>query len=389
MDFKLSYEQEAIQKAAEEFAKGEFDKEIALEHEKAHTFPYEIWKKACELGFVGIHYPEEYGGQEYGVLENTLVVEAFCRQDSGLGIAISNADSSAEMVLRHGSNEQKEKYLTPVARGEMISSGAFTEPDHGSDITVLSTTAFKDGNEFVINGSKTFITNGPISAFVIVLCQTNPASTPTYRGQSAIIVDAKTPGFVASDIGEKMGNKMVPTGELSFNDVRVPLSNLVGQENNGFYQAMELFEEIRIEVAAQALGIAQGAFDRALAHVKERKQFGKRLEEFQITRHKLADMLMKIETARLIVYKAAWNFDQGTIDPRLTSMAKIYAGRAAVEVADEALQLHGGYGYMLEYEVERFYRDARLTEIYGGTKEIQKNTIANSLLKRFNKSTDM
>jgi alkylation response protein AidB-like acyl-CoA dehydrogenase len=152
---------------------------------------------------------------------------------------------------------------------------------------------------------------------------------------------------------------------------------------------MELFEEIRIEVAAQALGIAQGAFDRALAHVKERKQFGKRLEEFQVTRHKLADMLMKIETARLIVYKAAWNFDQGTIDPRLTSMAKVYAGRVAVEVADEALQLHGGYGYMLEYEVERFYRDARLTEIYGGTKEIQKNTIANSLLKRFNKSTGM
>jgi alkylation response protein AidB-like acyl-CoA dehydrogenase len=389
MDFKLSYEQEAIQKAAGEFAKGEFDKEIALEHEKAHTFPYEIWKKACGLGFVGIHYPEEYGGQEYGVLENTLVVEAFCRQDSGLGIAISNADSSAEMILRHGSKEQKEKYLLRIAKGQAISSGAFTEPDHGSDITGLSTTAIKDGNEFIINGSKTFITNGPISAFSIILCQTSPASTPTYRGQSAIIVDQGTPGFTASDIGEKMGNKMVPTGELSFNDVRVSLSNLVGQENNGFYQAMELFEEIRIEVAAQALGIAQGAFDRALAHVKERKQFGKRLEEFQITRHKLADMLTKIETARMIVYKAAWNFDQGTIDPRLTSIAKVYAGRVAVEVADEALQLHGGYGYMLEYEVERFYRDARLTEIYGGAKEIQKNTIANSFLKKFNKSTDM
>ena len=389
MDFKLSYEQEAIQKAAEEFAKGEFDKDIALEHEKAHTFPHEILKKACELGFVGIHYPEEYGGQEYGVLENVLVAEAFCRQDSGLGIALSNADSSAEMILRHGSKEQKEKYLFPIAQGKAISSGAFTEPDHGSDITGLSTTAVKDGNEFIINGSKTFITNGPISAFAIVLCQTNPASTPTYRGQSAIIVEQGTPGYTASDIGEKMGNKMVPTGELSFNDVRVPLSNLVGQENNGFYQAMELFEEIRIEVAAQALGIAQGAFDRALAHVKERKQFGKKLEEFQITRHKLADMLIKIETARLIVYKAAWNFDQGTIDPRMTSMAKVYAGRVAVEVADEALQLHGGYGYMLEYEVERFYRDARLTEIYGGTREIQKNTIANSLLRRFSKSTDM
>jgi len=385
MDFRLSHEQEAIQKAAEEFAKGEFDKDVALEHEKSHTFPYEIWKKACELGFVGIHYPEEYGGQEYGVLENTLVVEAFCRQDSGLGIALSNADSSSEMILRHGSKEQKEKYLKSIAQGEAISSGAFTEPDHGSDITSLSTTAIKDGSEYIINGSKMFITNGPISKFTIVLCQTNPVSTPIYHGQSALIVEQGTPGFTASDIGEKMGNKMVPTGELSFNDVRVPISNLVGRENNGFYQAMELFEEIRIEVAAQALGIAQGVFDRALTHVKERKQFGKRLDEFQITRHKLADMLIKIETARLIVYKAAWSFDQGIIDPRLISMAKAYAGRTAVEVADEVLQIHGGYGYMLEYEIERFYRDARLMEIYGGTREIQKNTIANSFYKRFNK----
>jgi len=182
-----------------------------------------------------------------------------------------------------------------------------------------------------------------------------------------------------------MGNKMVPTGELSFNDVRVPIANLLGRENKGFTQAMDLFQELRIEVAAQALGIAQGAFDRALAHVKERKQFGKRLEEFQVTRHKLADMLIKIETARLVVYRAAWNFDQENIDPQIVSIAKAYAARAAVEVVDEALQLHGGYGYMLEYEVERFYRDARLTEIYGGTREIQKNTIANSLLRRFNK----
>jgi alkylation response protein AidB-like acyl-CoA dehydrogenase len=387
MDFKLGYEQEAIQKAAEEFAKGEFDKDIALEYERSHSFPFEIWKKACDLGFVGMHYPEAFGGQEYGVFENTLVVEAFCRQDSGLGIALSCADSCAEMILRYGSKEQKEKYLIPVARGEVISSGAFTEPDHGSDITSVSTTAVRDGGDYIINGSKTFITNGPICAFALVLCQTDPAKGK--NGESVIIVERDAKGFTTSDVGEKMGNKMVPTGELSFNDVRVPISNLVGMENNGFSQALDLFQELRIEVAAQALGIAQGAFDRALAHVKERKQFGKRLEEFQVTRHKLADMLMKIETARLIVYKAAWNFDQGTLDPRLTSMAKVYAGRVAVEVADEALQLHGGYGYMLEYEVERFYRDARLTEIYGGTKEIQKNIIANSLLRRFNKSPDM
>jgi alkylation response protein AidB-like acyl-CoA dehydrogenase len=387
MDFKLTYEQKAIQESAQEFASGEFDKDIAFEHERSHTFPYEIWKKACQLGFVGIHYPPECGGQGYGVLENVLVVEAFCRQDSGLGIALSAADSSAEMVLRCGTEEQREKYLIPVTKGEAISSGAFTEPDHGSDLRELATTAVREGDWFVINGSKIFITNGTISNFTVVLCQTNPQANPSYRGQSAFIVEQGIPGFTASDVGEKMGNKMVPTGELSFDDVRVPAANLVGRENNGFYQALQLFQEIRIEVAAQALGIAQGAFDRALTYAKQRKQFGKRLDEFQITRHKLADMITKIETARLIVYKAAWSFDQGDIDPQLISLAKVYAGRVAVEVADEALQIHGGYGYMLEYDVERFYRDARVMEIYGGTREIQKNTIANGLVRRFQRDS--
>jgi len=184
-------------------------------------------------------------------------------------------------------------------------------------------------------------------------------------------------------VGEKMGIKMTATGELSFNAVKVPVSNLVGKENRGFYQVLEFFDESRVEIAAQALGIAEGAFDRALAYTKQRSQFGKKLAEFQVTQHKLADMVTKIETARLIIYRAAWNFDQGTIDPKLTSIAKMYAGRIAVEVADEAIQIHGGYGYMLEYEVERFYRDAKIMEIYEGTREIQKNTIASAVLGKF------
>jgi alkylation response protein AidB-like acyl-CoA dehydrogenase len=380
MDFRLNKEQEAIQKAAREFAKGEFDKEIALEHERTHTFPRSIWKKACELGFVGIHFPEKYGGQDYGILENALVVEEFCRQDSSLGIAVTLADFSSEIIMRHGTDEQKEKYLLPVTKGEALSSGGFTEPDHGSDITFMNTGAVKDGNNYVINGVKTFITNGTIGNFVIVLCQTGPDAKPPYRGQSTIIVERGAPGYAQSDVGEKMGIKMTSTGELSFNNVKVPLSNLVGTENRGFYQVLEFFDESRVEIAAQALGIAQGAFDRALAYVKERSQFGKKLAQFQVTQHKLADMITKIETARLVVYKSGWNFDQGVIDPKLTSIAKMYAGRVAVEVADEAIQLHGGYGYMLEYEVERFYRDAKIMEIYEGTKEIQKNTIASSLL---------
>ena len=380
MDFLLNSEQKAIQKAAQEFAQGEFNKDVALEHERSHTFPYDLWRKACELGFVGIHYPEEYGGQEYGVIENLLVTEAFCRQDSGLGIALSHADSAAEIILRYGNKEQKEKYLTRITNGEAISSGAFTEPDHGSDITVVDTTAIREEGGVVINGSKIFITNGPIADFFIVLCQTDPEIHPTYRGQSIFIVEKNMPGFTASDVGEKMGTRMTPTGELSFNDVRVPISNLVGEEGKGFYQAMRLFEEIRIEIAAQAIGVAQGAFDRALTYTRQRKQFGKRLNQFQSIQHKLADMITKIETARLITYKAACSIDQGRSEPGLTSMAKMYASRVAVEVADEAIQLHGGYGYMLEYEVERFYRDARILEIYGGTQEIQKNTIARTVI---------
>ncbi len=383
MEFKLDKEQEAIQKAAREFAKGEFDKEIALEHERNHTFPTEIWKKACELGFMGIHYPEKYGGQEYGVFENILVVEEFCRQDSGIGVALSLADFSSEIILRFGNDQQKEKYLIPLTKGEAISSGGFTEPDHGSDITLMDTTAVKKGDEYIINGVKTFITNGTIADFAMVLCQTDFEVKPTYRGQSVIIVEKGTPGYSTADVGEKMGIKMTSTAELSFNDVRVPVSNLVGQENKGFYHVLEFFDESRIEIAAQALGIAQGAFDRALAYCKERTQFGKKLAQFQVTQHKLADMAAKIELASLIVYKSAWNFDQGRIDPKLTSIAKMYAARTAVEIADEAIQLLGGYGYMLEYEVERFYRDAKITEIYEGTKEIQKNTIASSLLGKF------
>ncbi len=380
MDFKLNTEQDSIQKAAREFAKGEFDKDIALEHERNHRFPEAIWKKACGLGFLGLHFPEAYGGQDYGILENALVVEEFCRRDSGIGIALSIADFSSEIILRFGTEEQKERYLIPITKGESISSGGFTEPDHGSDITAMNTTAVREGEEYRINGVKTFITNGTISNFALVLCQTDPEATPTYRGQSVIIVERGTPGYSTSDIGEKMGIKMSPTAELSFNEVRVPCANLVGKENRGFYQVLEFFDESRVEIAAQALGIAQGAFDRALAYTKERTQFGRKLAQFQVTQHKLADMVTKIETARLIVYKAAWNFGQGSIDPKLTSIAKMYAGRVAVEVADEAIQLLGGYGYMLEYEVERFYRDAKIMEIYEGTREIQKNTIASAIL---------
>jgi alkylation response protein AidB-like acyl-CoA dehydrogenase len=380
LDFDLNEEQKEIQRAADEFAKGEFDKEVALELDRTHQYPFDILKKACGLGFIGIHYPEEYGGQGYGILENALIVEAFCRKDSSIGVCLSIANFSSEIILRFGNETQKKKYLIPITKGEAISAGAFTEPDHGSDITGLQTTAIKDGGGYVINGVKTFISNGRMAHFVIVLCQTNPEASPLYRGQSTLIVEKGSQGFEATELGEKMGIRMTSTAEMSFDQVRVPEENLVGTLNRGFYQVLEFFDESRVMVAAQALGIAQGAFDRALDYAKKREQFGQKLVDFQVTQHKLADMATQIEAARSLVYKAGWNFDQGRIDPKWTSMAKMYAGRVAVEVAQEAIQILGGYGYMLEYEVERFYRDARITEIYEGTREIQRNTIASAVI---------
>jgi alkylation response protein AidB-like acyl-CoA dehydrogenase len=380
MDFELTKSQKEIQKAARDFAKGEFDKELALELDRKHEYPEKIWKKAADLGFIGVHFPEKYSGQGLGVLENILIAEEFCSRDSSIGAALILANFASECVLRFGSDELKEKFLPPVAEGKILSAGAFTEPDHGSDITFMDTTAEKDGDQWVINGSKIFISNGELAGFYCVLCQTDPASKPTYRGISLILVEADREGVSATDIGQKMGIHMTSTSEVNFKDVRVPYANLIGEEGKGFYHVLEFFDESRILVAAQALGTAQGAFDRALAYVKQREQFGKKIAQFQVTQHKLADMATKIELSRLITYKAAWNFDQGRIDPKLTSMAKMYAARAAVEVADEAIQLLGGYGYMAEYEVERFYRDAKITEIYEGTKEIQKNTIASAVI---------
>jgi alkylation response protein AidB-like acyl-CoA dehydrogenase len=381
MEFELSKEQKEIQKAVRDFVKGEFKKELILELEEKHEYPVNLWKKAAALGFIGIHYDEKYAGQGLGVMENILVAEELCRGDSSVGACIILANFGSEIILHFGSEEQKLKWLPQLATGKVLSCGAFTEPDHGSDITSMNTTAVKDGNDWVISGNKMFITNGgPLAGFYSVLCQTDSNANPSYRGLSLILVEADRVGVSASSVGNKMGIRMMYSAEVVFNNVRVPISNLIGKEGNGFYQTLEFFDESRILIAAQALGTAQGAFDRALAYVKSRKQFGKKIAEFQITQHKLADMATKIEMARLLVYKAAWNCDQGRTDPKLTSMAKMAAARTAIEVCDEAIQLLGGYGYMLEYEVERFYRDAKITELYEGTKEIQKNTIAGALL---------
>ncbi len=382
MDFEFTAEQKDIKEAARKFAKGEFTRELAEKHEMEHSFPRSIWRKACELGFIGLHFPADCGGAGLNVMENVLVVEEFCRRDSGIGTALALSDFASEIIMRYGSDEQKKKYLPAVASGKMISAGAFTEPNHGSDITRMDTRAVKEEDQWVINGSKTFITNGETADFYIVLCQVDFEVEPSYKGMALIIVDKDAEGLSTEDIGEKMGIKMTSTAEIAFDNVKVPASNLIGKEGKGFYQVLEFFDESRIEIAATALGIAEGAYDRALAYSMEREQFGRPLAKFQVTQHKIADMATMIETAKLLTYKSAWNFDQGRIDPELTSMAKYVAAKTAVVVADEAIQIHGGYGYIMEYEVERFYRDAKIAEIYEGTKEIQKNTIASQIMKR-------
>lgn len=383
MNFELTQEQRDIKNAAREFAVNEFTKEKAEEYDRKEEFPFELWKKACELGFIGVHFPEEYGGADMGVLENILIVEEFCRADSTIGSAIILSDFSSEVVMRFGSEEQKKEVLPKVAAGEAITAGCYTEPEAGSDLTAIKTRAEKDGDEWVINGSKTFITNGNIANYYVVLAVTDPEAKPRYRGFTTFLVKKDTPGLSTNKISGKLGIRASPTAEVVFKDVRVDESAVIGELNRGFYQVLEFFDESRIEIAAQALGIAQGAFDRLVNYVKQRKQFGQPIGAFQALQHRIADLKTQLEAARLLVYKAAWNYDQGRIDPGLTSMAKYYAGKLAVRICDEAVQMHGGYGYIAEYEVERFFRDAKITEIYEGTKEVQLNTIARDILGKF------
>ena len=382
MDFELTQEQKDIQKAAREFAENELDKDYSLEIERSRKFPWKVWKKACDLGFVGIDIPEEYGGQGYELLERVIVTEEFCRSGAGVGLHASHPGLGIEMILWSGREDQKKRYLPPLCRGEALLASAFTEPDRGSDLvsSPLSTTAVKDENAYIINGTKTFITLASIAKFIILLCQTDPEANPPYKGQSTIIVETDREGIDVTEL-EKMGWHAAPTTQVSFTNVKVPDQNLIGKENQGFYQSIQFLDRFRAMIGAAGVGMAQGAFERALEHAKAREAFGRKIGEFQAISHKLAEMITKIETARLLVYKAGWKLDRkGKVDPMLFSMAKWYPARVAVEVCDEAIEILGGYGYMLENEVERFYRDARALEIVEGTREIHKNTIARFML---------
>jgi alkylation response protein AidB-like acyl-CoA dehydrogenase len=381
MDFTLSKEQRDIQKAAREFALGEFLPEKAQEFDRNETFDLSIWRKACELGFVGVFIDEKYGGAGLGFLEHCLITEEFWAVDAGMGNAVITATFGSELLKLFGTEEQKQKYLPPLVQGQAIIGCAITEPDAGSDVTGAITSAVKDKDEWVINGSKMFITNGTLAKYMNVFCLTDPDNPDRHQRHSFFVVETDRKGFQANKLHGKLGIRANDTAEVSFSNVRVPASNLVGQLGYGFRHLMAFFNLTRLHICAMAVGIARAALEEAANHIKKRQQFGVPLASFQGLQFKIAEMATLIRAARNLYYEAAWLTDQGKMDHAVTAMAKWFSGQIAVKCADEALQMHGGYGYIDEYKVQRIYRDAKIVEIYEGTKEIEKTIVAKNILR--------
>jgi alkylation response protein AidB-like acyl-CoA dehydrogenase len=379
MDFELNNRQKAIRMAAREFAEGELAP-VGKDCESKGEFPRDLIKKAAQLGFVGVFIKKEYGGLGLGTLEDTIIHEEFWRAEPGLGQVFSQTTFGAKELVLFGSEEQKKKYLAPLVKGEWVTGFSITEPEAGSDAASATTRAEKVGDEYVINGNKVMISNGTEAQFLLVYCLTNPDEASKTRRHSILIVETDRPGYKADRIHGKMGLHASDTANIYFNNVKVPKENLVGVEGNGFVQLMKFLDHSRVAVSADGVGLAQGAMEQAITYVKKRKQFGHTIASFQVTQFKIAEMATLIETARSLAYKASWALDRGTPDTQLSAMAKWWACNVAVRVVDEALQLHGGYGYLDDYPIERFYRAAKLLEIYEGTKEIQKMTIGRRVL---------
>jgi alkylation response protein AidB-like acyl-CoA dehydrogenase len=380
VDFQLSEIQRDVRQAAREFAEAEFPN-AAKEADREEKTDPALMQKARELGFVGVFVPEQYAGMGLGFLETALVMEEFWRVDPGIGSQIMCQSFGSEMILLFGTEEQKERYLTSVCRDGKIGAVAVTEPDAGSDVLSVSTKAVKKDNGYVINGSKMFISNGDIADFFVTLCLTNPDAGAKTARHSVIVIDGDRPGIERNKIHGKLGIRAHDTAEITFSNVWVPEENLVGREGKGFECFMAFFNRSRTYIAAQGVGVAQGALELALKHTKKRKVFGKLLADSELVQVRLAEMATLTEAARNLTYKAAWKVDRGEIEPALTSMAKWYAAEVGVKVVNEALQLHGGYGYIDEYDISRFYRDAKIVEIYEGVKEVEKLVIGRQLVK--------
>lgn len=379
MNFEYTEEHLAVRDAAREFAQAELLPGV-IERDTEAKFPTEQIKKMGELGFMGMMVDPKYNGGGMDTVSYVLAMEEISKIDASASVSMSVNNSLVCWGLeKYGNEEQKEKYLKPLASGEIIGAFCLSEPEAGSDATSQKTEAVLNGDHYILNGTKNWITNGNTASVYLVIAQTDPAKG--HKGISAFIVEKGLDGFIVGKKEDKLGIRGSDTHSLMFTDVKVPVANRIGEEGFGFTFAMETLNGGRIGIAAQALGIASGAYELALAYSKERKAFGKTISQHQAIQFKLADMATSIEAARLLVYKSAILKDQGKDYSYASAMAKLYASQVAMDVTVEAVQVHGGYGYVKEYHVERLMRDAKITQIYEGTSEIQKIVISRAILR--------
>lgn len=382
MDFNLSERELEVQKLARDFANNEIAPVIA-KYDEAGEFPMEIAKKMGELGFLGIIFPEEYGGSDFTTTEYAIIIEEISKIDPSVGLTVASHNGLCSNHIYSFSNEElKKKYLPDLTSGKKLGAWGLTEAVSGSDAAGMATTAEKKGDKYIINGSKMFITQGNVGETAVVTAVTDKENRK--RGISAFVMEKGMKGFSSTKMDNKLGMRSSDTAELFFDNVEVPAENLIGIEGEGFIQCMKILDGGRIAIAALSVGIAQGALDLAVKYSKERKQFGKSLSSFQGIQFKLSDMAMEVEAARLLTYRAAKLKESGKPFAMEASMAKYYASEAACRATTESLQIHGGYGYMKEFMIEKLYRDVKLMTIGEGTSEVQKMVIARNLLDMYN-----
>jgi len=385
MEFSLTDEQQQLRRTVREFAEAEIAPHV-MEWDEASKFPSEIIPKLAEMGFLGVIFPERYGGAGMGYVEYAIIIEELSRVDGSVGIIVAAHNSlCTNHIYKFGTEAQREKYVTPLAQGKKLGCWSLTEPEAGSDAGGTRTVAAKQGGSWILNGAKTFTTNGHYADVCVGMAVTD--ASKKHHGISAFVVEKGTSGFRPGKKENKLGLRASDTSEVVFSDCRVPAENLLGREGEGFVNSLQILDGGRISIASLGLGMAQGAYECSVRYAKQRKQFGKTIAEFQAIQFKLADMATQIEAARLLNYRAAWLADRavasGDADARITresSMAKLYAGEVAVRVANEAVQIHGGYGFTKDYPAEKFYRDVKLCTIGEGTSEIQRLVIARQLL---------
>jgi alkylation response protein AidB-like acyl-CoA dehydrogenase len=379
MSFQLTPEQEAIREAVRSFGDEEI-RPVAREYETDHRYPAELLAEAADLDLVAPHVPEAYGGAGMDAISTILVTEELWRADPGVGGAIAAADFGTGMLLEYGDEWMCEEWLPAITAGETPIATGISEPAHGSNVAGMETRAERDGDEWVIDGTKMWITNGSVADVAIVMAKTDPGAG--HDGVTAFLTETDVDGYDATPIRNKLGIRAQDTTEIVLDGLRVPDANVVGEVDEGFYQLMDFFAAARADVAGQATGVAQAALEEAVSYAGEREQFDQPIADFQAIRHKIAEMATNVEAARSLAYRAGAALESGddALATRLCAMAKLFASERAVDVTDEALQVHGGAGYVADHHVERFYRDARVTKIYDGTSEIQKNIVADSLL---------